>query len=98
MIYSKRQFFARTVTTYELLISPDNCTPNAQGGEHLRTLETRIHQSPRHLAGWKDHYANYFFEDSFLRFAQNAFILLDWAFRAAAVMPLPRPFVLGAAV
>jgi len=50
----------------------------------------------RRLAEWKDDLASYFFEDSFLRLAQNAFILLDWAFRAAAVMPLPRPFVLGA--
>ena len=44
----------------------------------------------------KDDLADYFFEDSFLRLAQYAFILLDWAFRAAAVIPLPRPFVLGA--
>jgi hypothetical protein len=56
-----------------------------------------IDESPRRrLARWKDYLDNYFFEDSFLRLAQYAFILRDWAFRAAAVMPLPRPLVLGA--
>jgi hypothetical protein len=37
-----------------------------------------------------------FFAAVFFRLDQYAFIRWDWAFREAAVMPLPRPLVLGA--
>jgi len=40
----------------------------------------------------------YFLPASFLRLAQKAFIRWDWAFRAAAVMRVPPPLVLGANV
>jgi hypothetical protein len=80
------------------LISPrELCiAPNAQVASISALWKHEFNSHPRHLAQRKDDLADYFFEDSFLRLAQYAFILLDWAFRAVAVMPFPRPFVLGA--